>query len=86
MKLIPININEDKTQKIFASEDCQQVLNTYESYYPRIGFAFPWIGYFILHDDTIVGSCGFTGKPINEVIEIAYYTKDEELLHLPVMN
>lgn len=75
--LLPININEDKTQKIFASGNCQQVLNIYKAYYPKIGFHFPWIGYFILDNNVVVGSCGFTGKPQNGEVEIAYYTFKE---------
>ncbi len=78
LKLIPININEDKTEKIFASENCRQVLDIYKTYYPKIGFNFPWIGYFILNEDNIiVGSCSFTGKPVNNEVEIAYYTFKE---------
>ena len=77
MKLIAIQINEDKSKAIFSTKDCQDVLEAYENYYPIIGFHLPWVGYFIFKDDKIVGSCGFTGKPKNNQVEIAYWTFKE---------
>lgn len=35
------------------------------------------VGYFIIHDNIIVGSCGFVGKPNDGVVEIAYWTFKE---------
>ena len=77
MKLITIQINEDKSKTIFSSKDCQDLLEAYENYYPIIGFNLPWVGYFIYKDEKIVGSCGFTGKPTNGQVEIAYWTFKE---------
>lgn len=72
-----INLNEDKTKEIFASEDCQKLLAMWEDYYPTIGFNFPWVGYYIKHKNKIVGCCAFTGKPINNTVEISYWTFKE---------
>lgn len=77
MKLITIQVNEDKSKTIFSSKDCQDLLEAYENYYPIIGFNLPWVGYFIYKDGKIVGSCGFTGKPTNGHVEIAYWTFKE---------
>ena len=77
MKLITIQINEDKSKTIFSSKDCQDLLEAYKNYYPIIGFNLPWVGYFIYKDEKIVGSCGFTGKPTNGQVEIAYWTFKE---------
>lgn len=77
MKLITIQINEDKSKTIFSSKDCQDVLEAYENYYQIIGFNLPWVGYFIYKDEKIIGSCGFTGKPTNGQVEIAYWTFKE---------
>jgi len=74
MELKAIELNEDKSKEIFSSKDCQDLLEAYENYYPIIGFNLPWVGYFILKDNQIVGSCGFTGKPKNGEVEIAYWT------------
>ena len=77
MKLRILQLNEDKTDKLFESKDCQTLLNIYETYYPKIGFNLPWITYLVLRQKQIVGSCGFTGKPIDGKVEIAYWTFKE---------
>jgi ribosomal-protein-alanine N-acetyltransferase len=74
-KLAPIEINEDKFKSEYASDDCQNLLKMWKDYYPIIGFNFPWVGYFVLQDDKIVGCCAFTGKPNEENrVEISYWT------------
>lgn len=74
MNLRPINLHEDKTKEMYASADCQQLLSMYDTFYPKIGFNIPWIGYFVLRLEQIVGSCGFVGKPKDGKVEIAYWT------------
>lgn len=74
MFLKPISQNEDKTSEVYASDDCQQLLKMYEDYYPKTGFHIPWIGYFILRQNEITGSCSFTGQPKDGKVEIAYWT------------
>lgn len=65
MNLKPISLNEDKTNEAYASTDCQQLLQMYDDFYPKIGFNIPWIGYFVVRQDKIVGSCSFVGQPCN---------------------
>lgn len=77
MELKIIKINEDKTNKIFASADCQQLISMYEDFYPKIGFNIPWVGYFVVRQNQIVGSCGFVGQPRDGKVEIAYWTFKE---------
>ncbi|MBK9732333.1 MAG: GNAT family N-acetyltransferase [Chitinophagaceae bacterium] len=77
MELKIINLHENKNDKIFGSEDCQALLSMYEDYYPKIGFNVPWVGYFIIRENRIVGSCSFTGQPFNGKVEIAYWTFEE---------
>lgn len=77
MKLIPIQPHENKSDPKFASPSCQELLEMYESFYPKIGYQEPWVGYFILRDATIVGSCGFVGQPQEGKVEIAYWTFSE---------
>lgn len=74
MQLKPISIQEDKTKPEYASPECQQLLSMYEQFYPTIGFHLPWVGYFIISDNTIVGSCGFVGQPQHGKVEMAYWT------------
>jgi [ribosomal protein S5]-alanine N-acetyltransferase len=77
MELKIINIDEDKTKEIYASADCQKIINTYEDYYPKISFNFPWVGYFVVRENQIVGCCGYTGQPKEGKVEIAYGTFKE---------
>lgn len=77
MKLEPITLNIDKSLKIYSSDNCQVLIDSYDEYYPKIGYNLPWIGYFIVKDDEIVGSCGYTGKPVDGKVEIAYWTFKE---------
>jgi [ribosomal protein S5]-alanine N-acetyltransferase len=74
MRLQPIHLYEDKTKELYVSSECQELINTYEQYYPQIGFHPPWIGYFIIKDGQVVGSCSFTGPPVEGKVEIAYWT------------
>lgn len=74
LRLEPIQIQEDATKVIFAAPECQDVINTYKNYYPKIGYHIPWIGYFVIRNDTVVGCCGFVSKPVDNKVEIAYYT------------
>lgn len=74
MELKIININEDKDNELYASEDCQQLIDTMNQYYPVIGFNLPWVGYFVVRENQVVGTAGFTGQPIEGKVEIAYWT------------
>jgi RimJ/RimL family protein N-acetyltransferase len=77
MKLRPITLNEDKTNEAYASDDCQQLLQMYNDFYPKIGFNIPWVGYFIVRQEKVVGSCGFVGQPKDGKVELAYWTFKE---------
>ncbi|MBK8632335.1 MAG: GNAT family N-acetyltransferase [Saprospiraceae bacterium] len=65
---------EVHTHPSFFTEDCQKMIDIYKDFYPQIGFVPPWVGYFILNDDTVVGFCGFVGAPQNGQVELSYYT------------
>ncbi len=53
------------------------LLKTYDEYYQKIGYILPWVGYFVIKENQIVGSCGFTGQPKEGKVEIAYWTFKE---------
>ncbi|MBK6379920.1 MAG: hypothetical protein IPF72_09410 [Chitinophagaceae bacterium] len=63
MELRIIELNVDKSRDLYSSDNCQILLKTYDDYYPVIGYHLPWVGYFVIKEDKIVGSCGFTGQP-----------------------
>lgn len=77
LKLQVIPIEENPTEPIFHSKDARQLLDIYKEYYPTIGFELPWVGYMIINDTTVVGSCGFTGAPKDGQVELAYWTFEE---------
>jgi ribosomal-protein-alanine N-acetyltransferase len=77
MRLEPIRIDEDKTKKIYDNPDCQEIFKSYPEYYYKVGYHPPWIGYFVMRNEKVVGVCGFTGHPKNGRVEIAYGTFKE---------
>jgi len=77
MNLKKIELNIDKSNVIYSSDNCQIILNSYDDYYQVIGYVLPWIGYFVIRQNDIVGSCGFTGQPKEGKVEIAYWTFKE---------
>lgn len=55
-------------------EVAQQACRDTASLYQRAGFAPPWIGYLVLLDREIAGTCAFK-TPLREgKVEIAYFT------------
>lgn len=74
MELKTIELDTDKSNEIYGSDECQMLLKTYDEYYVKIGFNLPWVGYFVVRENQIVGSCGFTGQPKERKVEIAYWT------------
>jgi [ribosomal protein S5]-alanine N-acetyltransferase len=76
-RLEPILLTVDPRHPDFQSDDCQSLLKVYPEYYNVIGFNPPWIGYFVYRDNRVVGCCGYTGKPVNGRVEIAYGTFKE---------
>lgn len=70
----PITLSEDRTRSLYANDLCKDIFDAFEEYYPVIGFHSPWIGYFIVRENTVVGSCGYKGQPQNGKVEIAYTT------------
>ena len=77
LNLIPIIPNEDKSNPIYASENCQNVLQMWDEFYPRIGYHVPWNGYFVVENGRVLGTCGFTGKPVDNRVEASYWTFEE---------
>ena len=77
MKLRIIERHEDKTNEAYNSSECRLLLDAYEDVYPKIGFELPGVGYVVMREKRIVGSCGFVGQPKDGNVEIAYWTFKE---------
>lgn len=65
---------ENKEEEIFQSPECQQLLEIYDEYYPKMGYDFPWVAYLIIRNNQVLGTGSFTGKPRDGQVEIAYWT------------
>jgi RimJ/RimL family protein N-acetyltransferase len=75
MQLVPIDIEESKNTMFKENTDCKAILDIYPSFYSKVGFNKPWIGYFAPVDgNALVGTAGFKGKPKEGKVEIAYGT------------
>ncbi|MCB9232005.1 MAG: GNAT family N-acetyltransferase [Bacteroidia bacterium] len=74
MHLLAITLTEDRSDPLFASPGAMQLFEIYAEYYPQVGYQPPWTGYFIIHHHEVVGSCGFTGPPLDGRVELAYWT------------
>jgi RimJ/RimL family protein N-acetyltransferase len=73
MRLIPIDIDDNKNDIFRQYADCVEVLNVYPMYYQMVGYSLPWIGYFATIDGKqMVGAGGFKGRPMQNKVEIAY--------------
>ncbi len=76
MQLIPIKEALEENAEFAANTLYQDILYMTISFYKKVGFTPPWIGYFAKHDNSIVGSGGFKGAPVNGTVEIAYGTSE----------
>jgi ribosomal-protein-alanine N-acetyltransferase len=77
LTLKPITLAEDQKRPEFSNAVQFDLFTTYAAYYEKIGFKPPWVGYFIMQQNQVVGTCGFTGKPNGGRVEIAYWTFPE---------
>lgn len=77
--LVPCDQNGSPTQ---AVKDMPAALTAHcratADLYRRVGFMPPWIGYIAVVDGKGVGGGAFVGPPQDGVVEIAYFTLDDE--------
>jgi len=76
-QLVPIHIDEDQSNPIYANPFCREIFKSYPAFYYKIGYNPPWIGYFVIGDNQVLGVGGFVGKPVDGRVEIAYGTSKE---------
>ncbi len=74
MELLPIGATIHENEQFADHPDCQAGLAMTVDFFNKIGHTPPWIGYFALIDDKLVGSAAFKGKPKEGKVEIAYGT------------
>ncbi len=59
------------------SEALEENCETTAAHYDNVGFTPPWICYFAVVDDVIVGGGAFVAPPQQNSVEIAYFTLEE---------
>ena len=72
LTFIPIIADAKSMGKYLVNDFCKSVYEVYAQLYSKNGYNVPWIGYFILNGDEIVGVGGYKGTPRDNKIEIAY--------------
>lgn len=55
----------------------RELCAAYVDVYQASGFEPPWIGYLAEMNGALVGTCGFKGPPVENQVEIAYFTFPE---------
>jgi len=56
------------------SDTARDVCDKTAALYELAGSSSPWMGYLVLENGTIVGTCAFRSPPRNGEVEIAYFT------------
>lgn len=74
MKLLPVTHDTVNLPVVISSDFLTDLCHSILAIYPATGPVFPWVGYFCMEQDVIVGTCAFKTPPNNGVVEIAYFT------------
>lgn len=79
MKFITIN-KDGKPEKEIENLHpiAEDVLRSTVELYKSAKYVLPWVGYLVLDDlGECIGTCAFKSPPINNIVEIAYFTFPE---------
>ncbi len=74
LRLVPILLDGNHEHPEYSSEHVKEVCGMMSRQYSKTGFYKPWIGYLAVVDSNYVGTCAFKSIPIDQRVEIAYYT------------
>lgn len=74
MEFIPIKQTLEENREFMDNPLCQESLVMCIEFYKKVGFTLPWICYYVKQNDELVASAAFKGKPVNDIVEIAYGT------------
>ena len=78
MQLIAIKQTIEENIDFINNPTCTETLNMCIEFYKRVGFNPPWICYYAEENGELVGSGAFKGNPINNIVEIAYGTFEDQ--------
>ncbi len=75
MELIAITESGELAQPVPSlPQIVAEVVEATTKLYRQVGYQLPWIGYLAIEDGICVGTCGFKSPPLDERVEIAYFT------------
>lgn len=78
LSFVEIGNNGEPTTPVGPlSDTARDVCHRTAGLYRPAGSYPPWMGYLVLEEDTIVGTCAFRSPPRNGEVEIAYFTFPE---------
>jgi len=77
MKFISIKQDGTPAGKVELTDALTEVCKQTRGLYQKEGFVSPWVGYLMLIDDVVVGTCSFKSPPKENRVEIAYFTFPE---------
>lgn len=72
LKFVPITTDEEEMRPYLGNAFCLEVFHTFKEFYTKVRFQWPWIGFFALENNEVVGVGGYKGSPKNNRIEIGY--------------
>ncbi|MDH3708927.1 MAG: GNAT family N-acetyltransferase [Cyclobacteriaceae bacterium] len=75
--LTPITQSRQEMRPYLYHPFAEAVFEATEQLYLVKGYHQPWIGYFALRDNIVVGVGGFKGQPKDNIVELAYATVPE---------
>ena len=75
MELIAISESGELARPVPSTPQIAvEVVEATTQLYRTVGYEVPWIGYLAIENGTCVGTCGFKSAPVNNRVEIAYFT------------
>lgn len=74
MRLIAVRRDGSPASEIPRERTMEEVCRALADLYGRAGHEPPWIGYLAEEGGVVVGSCAFKSAPLNDRVEIAYFT------------
>lgn len=76
MRLLPVFQRLEENEAYASNPLCDESLPMCIEFYKKVGFNPPWICYYVEENGELIGNAAFTGKPVNNTVEIAYGTME----------
>ncbi len=75
MELIAISESGELARPVPSTPQIAvEVVEATTQLYRTVGYEVPWIGYLAIENEECVGTCGLKSPPLNNRVEIAYFT------------